>query len=100
MLRLALVLALVVQSGCAAAVYGESRKVTREGIAPALPAVAPGMPAEAASRCMMAGLTQIEIVSLPNSGTFDDPARTEAFAREVAARPGVAACLGAGGPAG
>lgn len=88
-------LAMLAQSGCGAAIYAESRKVTREGITPPLASIAPGAPTEPAATCVMRGLSQVEIMALPNSGTLDDPARAEALVRDVTARPEVAECIDA-----
>jgi len=94
MIRMFLLAAVLLQSGCAgAAIYAESRKVTREGITPPLATLAPGIATDAAAACVMQGLTQGEILSLPNSGTLDDPDRAKTFVAGVVARPGVAACL-------
>lgn len=95
MVRVLLLLAAFAQSSCAVAIYGESRKVTREGITPPMATLAPGLPTDGAADCVMKSLTQAEIMTLPNSGTLDDPARAEAFAKDALARPGVAACLAA-----
>jgi hypothetical protein len=96
MTRALLILAVLSQSGCVgAAIYGESRKVTREGIAAPLATMMPETENRAATDCVMKGLSQGEIISLPNSGTLDDPARAEAFVSGAMARPGVGACLAA-----
>lgn len=89
-------IAVMSQSGCVgAAIYGESRKVTREGIAAPLATMMPGTDNAAATTCVMKGLSQMEIVSLPNSGTLDDPAKAESFVKGAMARPGVGDCLAA-----
>ena len=94
MARIFLLAAALMQSGCVgAAIYGESRRVTREGIAAPLAVMMPDTDNAAATDCAMKGLTQGEIVSLPNSGTLDDPARAQAFVKGVMARPGVGDCL-------
>lgn len=94
MTRSLLLLAVLLHSGCAGAlVYAESRKVTREGIIPPLATLAPGVPTEGAADCVMKGLTQGEVISLPNSGTLDDPSRASAFVQGVLARPDVGACV-------
>jgi hypothetical protein len=93
--RTLLLLALLAQPGCAVAIYGESRQETREGITPPLAVLAPEVPTEGAADCVMRSLTQVEILTLPNSGTLDDPAQAEAFVKGVLARPGAAACLAA-----
>ncbi|MGQ0564693.1 MAG: hypothetical protein ACT4OK_06440 [Gemmobacter sp.] len=95
MVRVLLLVAAMAQTGCAAAIYAESRKVTREGITPPLATLAPGVQTEAAATCVMKGLSQVELLELPNSGTLDDAARAEAFVTSVLARPGVAACIAA-----
>lgn len=97
MTRALLLLAVLMQSGCVVggAIYAESRKVTREGLAPAVARAAPEAENEAATTCILKGLTQVEIVGLPNSGRLDDPARADALVREVLARPGVSDCIAA-----
>ncbi len=97
--KVLLLLAVLAQSGCAAAVYAESRKVTREGITPPLATLAPGVPTDAASDCAMKGLTQGELLSLPNSGTLDGGPKADAFVAGLVARPKVVACLAAAVPA-
>jgi len=81
-------------SGCAGAViYGESRKVTREAVRPIIAEAMPGRDADAASLCVVKGMTPGEVLSLPNSDTIK---ATESFApvvRGIMARPDVAACL-------
>ena len=94
MTRVLLMLAALTLSGCVgAAIYGESRKVTRAGIAAPLASMMPDTDTAAATTCVMKGLTQGEILGLPNSGTLDDPARAEAFVTGAMARPGVGACI-------
>ncbi len=93
MIKVVLVMAVLMQSGCAAAVYAESRRVTRLGITPPLASLEPGIQTDAAATCVMKGLTQGELLSLPNSGTLDDPATAKTFVAGVIARPSVAACL-------
>lgn len=95
MIRVLLLAAALAQSGCAVAIYGESRKVTRDGITPPLATLLPGVPTDGAADCVMKSLTQVELVSLPNSGTFEDPARAETFVKSLLARPGVGACVAA-----
>lgn len=95
MVRVVLLVAAFAQSGCAVAIYGESRKVTRAGITPVLARLLPAVPTEGAADCVMKSLTQIELVSLPNSGTFENPARAEAFVKGALVRPGVGACIAA-----
>ncbi len=95
MLARAILLVLsLAQAGCMPAIYVESRRVTREGTGAAIALVVPDAPRGPAADCAMKRLTQAEIVMLPNSGTFEDPARAEAFARDLMARPGVAVCIG------
>ncbi len=95
MRRIFLVLAVLSQSGCAAAIYAESRNVTRAGITPPLATLMPAVPTDPAADCVMRGLTQGELLSLPNSGTLDDPAKAETFVKGVMARPKVVTCVGA-----
>lgn len=95
MVKILLLAAALMQSGCAAAIYAESRKVTRAGISQPLPVLLPGVATTAAADCVMRGLTQVEALSLPNSGTLDAGPRAQAFVAEVLARPGVAACVAA-----
>lgn len=81
-------------SGCAGAIiYGESRKVTREAVRPIVAEAMPGVDADAASLCVIKGMTAGEVLSLPNSNTIK---ATDTFApvvRGVMARPDVATCL-------
>lgn len=87
-------IAVTSQSGCVgAAIYAESRKVTRDGVAAALVTMMPETETRAATSCVMKGLRQTEILGLANSGTFDDPVRAEGFVSGAMARPGVGECL-------
>lgn len=97
MTRALLLLAVLMQSGCVVggAIYAESRKVTREGISAAVARAAPEAENDTATTCVLKGLTQGEIIGLPNSGKLDDPARADALVREVLARPGVSDCVAA-----
>lgn len=90
-------LASVLLAGCgpAAAVYGESRKVTKELLAPVMAADRPGIPADAATTCLVKGMTTGEVLKLPNSAMAKDAGQLAAFAGQVVARPGVSECLAA-----
>ncbi|MFN3970280.1 MAG: hypothetical protein ACK4L4_02750 [Gemmobacter sp.] len=88
-----LLAAVLMQSGCAAAIYAESRKVTRAGIIQPLPSLVPNVATGDAADCVMKGLGQVELLNLPNTGTLDDGPRVRAFVAEVLARPSVAACV-------
>jgi hypothetical protein len=90
-----LLAAMMTQSGCAAAIYAESRKVTRAGITEPLATLLPGVPTTEAADCVFDGLSQVELLSLPNSGTLDGGPKVQAFVAEVLARPDVAACVAA-----
>ncbi len=95
-MKVLLMIAVMSQSGCVgAAIYAESRNVTRQGVAAPLATMMPETDNKAATDCVMKGLTQGEIIGLPNSGTLDDPARAEAFVSGAMARPGVGECLAA-----
>lgn len=85
--------------GCAGAlVYGESRKVTGDVLAPAVALELPALAQEPATTCIIKGMTVVEVLQLPNSARAKDAAQMRALVREVAARPGVAECLTAAGP--
>lgn len=82
--------------GCAGAiVYGESRKVNREALTPVVTAEYPDLAADAATDCIVKGMTVGETLSLPNSGTA--PEALVSLVRQVATRPGVGDCLAAAG---
>lgn len=82
--------------GCAGAlVYGESRKVSREVLAPVVAAELPGSATVAATDCILKGMTVVEVLSLPNSTAGNQPDALRDLVREVALRPGVGACLAA-----
>jgi len=80
--------------GCAGAViYGESRKVNRGALTPVVAAEYPDLATEAATDCIVKGMTVAETLSLPNSDTGNTTNALVGLVREVAARPGVADCL-------
>lgn len=82
--------------GCAGAiVYGESRKVSREALAPTVAAAMPGMDTAAATDCIIKGMTVVEVLALPNSTTGNQPEALSGMVAEVSTRPGVDACLAA-----
>lgn len=82
--------------GCAGAiVYGESRKVSREVLSPVVAEQQPGLETEAATTCILKGMTVGEVLSLPNSTAGNEPAALSGLVTEVTARPGVADCLAA-----
>ena len=82
--------------GCAGAVvYGESRKVSREVISPVVAVEQPGLETEAATTCILKGMTVTEVLSLPNSAAGKEPAALQGLVREVSVRAGVAECLAA-----
>ncbi|GEM_PF-1905359 len=89
--------AALVLSGCAPAtlVYGESRKVSKGLIAPIMAAERPGAANEAATICVLKGMTVGEVLSLPNSKMAEQPEALRGFVLQVAARPGVGDCLAA-----
>ncbi len=86
--------ALLVQ-GCAPAtiIYGESRKVSRSMIAPVMVETAPTAANEAATTCILKGMTVAEVISLPNSAMGKQPDTLRGFVGEVATRPGVGDCI-------
>ncbi len=82
--------------GCAGAVvYGESRKVSREILSPVVAAEQPGVETEAATTCILKGMTVGEVLSLPNSSDGNQPEVLRGLVRDVGARPGVGECLAA-----
>jgi len=85
----------VLLQGCgpAAVVYGESRKVSRQIIAPIIAEDLPGMANEPAATCILKGMTVSEVLSLPNSAMAQQTESLRGFVRQVAVRPGVADCL-------
>lgn len=89
------VLAFVLQGCAGAVVYGESRKVSREVLAPVVALEQPDADTEAATTCILKGMTVSEVLALPNSTAGNEPAALRGLVQEVAARPGVAACLAA-----
>ena len=93
---LATVVAAFALQGCAgAAIYGESRKVSREVLSPVVAAELPAYAAEAATDCILKGMTVTEVLALPNSTAGNQPAALTALVAEVALRDGVPACLAA-----
>lgn len=91
------VMAFSVQGCAGALVYGESRKVTGNVLAPAVALVHPTVPQEAATTCIIKGMTVVEVLQLPNSARAKDAAEVQALVQEVSGRPGVADCLAAAG---
>ena len=84
--------------GCAGAiVYGESRNVTKDVLAPAVALEQPNLPQEAAVTCILKGMTVVEVLQLPNSARAKEMEQVRAFVREVAVREGVPECLAAAG---
>lgn len=82
--------------GCAGAViYGESRKVSREVLSPVVAVGLPAYQTDAATDCILKGMTVAEVLSLPNSTAGNEPAALQALVAEVALREGVPACLAA-----
>ncbi len=92
---IAIAAAAVSVQGCAPAtiVYGESRKVSRELIAPVMAEDQPGVENDAATTCILKGMTVGEVLSLPNSEMAKQPDTLRGFVRGVAVRPGVGDCL-------
>lgn len=82
--------------GCAGAlVYGESRKVSREALAPTVAAAMPDIDTAAATDCIIKGMTVVEVLALPNSTSGNQPEALSGMVQEVTTRPGVDTCLAA-----
>jgi hypothetical protein len=93
---LAIIVMAFTLQGCAGAIiYGESRKVSRDVLAPVVAAELPDNDTAAATTCILKGMTVAEVLSLPNSTAGKKPEALSALVRDVAMRDGVGACLAA-----
>lgn len=95
-LMLAAVSALTLQ-GCApvALIYADKRGDSKAAIAPLVARAHPDVDTDAATTCVVKGMTYGEVFALPTSDATKDAAANQVQVTELLARPIVSGCIAA-----